>query len=1350
MKRNIKNYLLILLFIVACILPYSKAMALPIIVKQFYLLHHLPSPTVNCVYSDHNGIIWIGTKSGVCRYDGYRIQTFRSGLQNPNLLVSNDVLCIAEDNRFYYIGTRKGLNLMDKRTFQIKTLPFNDLNTEIRVIMPDKQGGIWIGTYNRLVRLSADLQHCERFDKSKLPVTSVNSIFTDRSGNLWAMFWKRGLWKYDKQRNRFVKTENVGQTDNPFRMFQDKQGRYWLATWGEGVFRIDNNGHVRKIYNATALEEKTKSIYGIVQDQKYGYLWMVGQQGFCVVNPKEDKWEEVESADVASKMNHFFNDIYEDPQGNIWISAANTGIYQLYFNKITFANTSIEEISERYGLDTDIRSFFPDNDGDGWLSQQGIGLCLLHPNGSLTTWHAMPSISNIKGLTDIAFFCRPSTIDQTHLWVAPLYDPQIWEMAKQGTAIKPIKMFDLKSIKLGVAHWYLEDSYNNIWISTSNGIGVKPYNRQTFQNVGLKITDVFSMTEIKKGEIWLGSRTKGLYKVSYQNKGNKIHILGCQNISSKEIPLPTQHVEALATDFMHHKVWIGMTEGQLLCYNTKTKQAEDLSKYFLGSIQNEIVSLTTDNDGNVWIATTASIIKYDPQNHDVNIYTTNDKISVTSIYKYACAYPTSLGRFYYGGTGGIVSLDPRTAKYSKPHNIFAVVSDVKIGGQSILSGLLGDDYQIDNNKRQINIGSGARNIEIDLTACNYINPRKTIYAYKLEGVDRDWTYTGEGRTFAFYNDLPKGNHKLLLRATDANGQWSKNIVEYNIYRKPYIYETWWAYIIYVLCVVSIIVYIYHNGKRRLKERERQRIAKIEKQKDEELTQAKLRYFTNVSHDFLTPITVISCVIDDMKMSLNQKLPQLDQIKVNLEKLKQLIQQVLDFRKIDNGKMHLQVSQDDLIVFLTNTCRNYFEPMVKIKHLAFEFHSEVNTMNAWFDHDKLNKIMINLLSNAFKYTTSGSITVTVKKQDNEQGKECAAIAVKDTGKGMKPEEVEHIFERFYTTQQRYDSNGIGLSLVKELTELHHASIHVESEEGKGSVFTLLLPIALDNYTEEEVQSKKAEEHQEQDIKALKSEEQQLDATNNTANADDKTLLIVEDNEELLTLMERIFSRYHQVIKANNGQEALKVMETKEPDLIISDVMMPVMDGLTLCRQLKNNVNTSHIPVILLTAKNTAEDRAECYDAGANGYVAKPFELNVLKARIDNFLRTRYKQQTEFRTDEKVEPNKLQLSALDKKILDKSIVLIEEHLDDENFDVVNLAEAMCMSKSTLYRKIKAITGLSPVEFIRNIRLKHAYQMLQTEEKSITDIAFACGFSTLRYFSKCFKEEFGVTPTDLRKNG
>lgn len=1339
MRRRTIIYLYTIMLYLLALWPQASG-ALPVVVSKFPLDGQLPSATVNCVYQDQKGIIWIGTKSGLCRYDGYRMEIFRSGLNDANLLLSNDVTCIAEDSRYYYIGTRKGLNLIDKHTYDIKSLPFNDLRNEIRAIVPDRRGTVWIGTFKRIVKLSADLSRCERF---KTPDTSVNSIYTDRRGQLWVMFWKEGLWRYDSARNRFLRMQKVGLTDNPFRMFQDHDGRYCVATWGEGLFTMDGKGHCTKLPCSPELEPKLAFVYSIVQDARQRHYWMVGQKGFLLADIRDGRMEPIDTKEISSKMSRFFNAMYQDRDGNFWIATPNAGIFQMYQNKYPFLNFPIPQIPELYGLDTDIRALYADSDGDLWISQQGMGLGILHTDGKLVTWRSIPAMASLTDMADIAFLCKPSFLPAGHIWTGTLYGQQIWEIEKAGAGFRPVRMYDFATVNHGNLLWSYEDSSHNVWVSTSNGIAVKPAGSDTFQRTPLLQPDVYTMAEIAPGELWTGSRTQGVYKVSYKTSAGKVIIVHSQQMTSGNCLLPTDHVEAIVADRSRNRVWIGLTEGQLLCYDMKKETAEDLSRYLEGSIQHEIVNLAVDRDGYLWIITTASIIKYDPASHNVNIYSTGDQLAVTAYAKNVFCSSTATGRFYFGGTGGVVSVVPAQARFSKANSVIPIISDVKIGGVSIFKAKLGSHYNVDQAERYVSLGSDALNIELDFTTCNYRNPAKTVYAYKLEGVDRDWTYTGENRVFAYYNDLPKGSHKLYIRATDANGQWSDRTVEYTIYRQPRLYETWWAYTLYVAAAILLGLYAYVRAKRRIKEREELRIAKIEKQKDEELTQAKLRYFTNVSHDFLTPITVISCIIDDMKLSVGRDLPQLDSIKVNLGKLKQLIQQVLDFRKIDNGKMHLAVTQTDLVAFLRNLCRDCVEPMVRKKHIAFEYKPQVPMLSAWFDHDKVSKIMMNLLSNAYKYTKNGDIQVNVSTDTGTDGRQVAVIRVSDTGKGMTHDELQHIFERFYTTRQQYDSNGIGLSLVKELADLHHATVSVESEEGHGSTFTITLPIERGSYDDSEIGS---ESQTKETIRRIEAPADDLP----TATADNKELLIVEDNEELLNLMEHIFSRYHRVRKAANGADALKMMEDHEPDLIISDVMMPVMDGLDLCRKLKGDMSTSHIPIILLTARNTPEDRAECYDAGADGYVAKPFELAVLKARIDNFLRQRRQQQAEFRSDNRAESEKLAPSPLDKKLLDKAIGLIEAHINDENFDVINLSEAMCMSKSTLYRKLKAITGLSPVEFIRNIRLKRAYQMLRQEESSITDIAFHCGFSSLRYFSKCFKEEFGITPTDLRKNG
>lgn len=680
-----------------------------------------------------------------------------------------------------------------------------------------------------------------------------------------------------------------------------------------------------------------------------------------------------------------------------------------------------------------------------------------------------------------------------------------------------------------------------------------------------------------------------------------------------------------------------------------------------------------------------------------------------------------------------------------------MVSDVKIDG---VSSLLEKNNQRFNLRSQIiSLNAGDKNIEIDFSSLNYAFPDKIKYAYKMDGVDDDWVYVRGDRQFAFYNQLPKGKRTFYLKTTDVNGLWSNYIAEVQVFKQPAFYETLWAYLFYIVFTLLCLYLFYHRMKRRIQLRHELRIAQIDKEKSEELVQTKLRYFTNISHDLLTPLTIITCLIDDAEMTNGSRISQLTMIRSNVNKLRRLLQQILDFRKVESGNMKLSVSKSDVISFIDDVCKVNFTPLMRKKNQTFTFLTEDRHLMAYFDRDKLDKIVSNLLSNACKYTANGGDIKLIVDSYWESEYHHLRIQVVDTGEGIAPADLENVFKRFYTINKgdESESNGIGLSLTKDLVELHHGTINVESELGKGSTFTVDLPINKDSYQEDELISEHIsvngintdlilEKEELIDSKVGEGEDMQIA---------DVHLLLVEDNEELLFLMEKILSKHYHVLIAKDGLEALNVIKDNEIDIIISDVMMPEMDGLEFCRALKSNLETSHIPIILLTAKNTVEDRIECYNAGADGYISKPFELKILEARINNFIMHKKNKQEEFRSNVEVNIDSLEPSSMDKEFLDKVISVIKSNMSEGDFDVVQLADALAVSKSSLYRKMKIATGLSPIEFIRNIRLKHGSQLLKDKSISVAEVAYECGFSNPKYFATCFKEEFGVTPKEYQKS-
>lgn len=552
--------------------------------------------------------------------------------------------------------------------------------------------------------------------------------------------------------------------------------------------------------------------------------------------------------------------------------------------------------------------------------------------------------------------------------------------------------------------------------------------------------------------------------------------------------------------------------------------------------------------------------------------------------------------------------------------------------------------------------------------------------------------------------------------------------------------------------MNIYLYLfYRRMKRRLQLRHELKIAQIDREKSEELVQTKLRYFTNISHDLLTPLTIITCLIDDAEMTNGSRISQLSMIRSNVNKLRRLLQQILDFRKVESGNMKLSVSKSDIVSFIDDVCKVNFAPLIRKKSQTFTFSTEDKHLIAYFDRDKIDKIVSNLLSNACKYTSEGGEIKLIMKSYQNAEHTHLRIQVVDTGEGIAPDDLENIFERFYTANKgdESESNGIGLSLTKDLVELHHGTIEVESELTKGSTFTVDFPIDKDSYQENELITGETSVNDKKAAMIFEHEDLDESGVVEDAQTNDNHLLLVEDNEELLYLMEKILSRQYHVLVAKNGLEALDIIKDNEIDIIISDVMMPEMDGLELCRNIKSNLETSHIPVILLTAKNTAEDRIECYNAGADGYISKPFELKILEARINNFIIHKKSKQEEFRTNVEVDIDSLETSSIDKDFLDKVVSVIKSNMAEGDFDVVQLADALAVSKSSLYRKMKIATGLSPIEFIRNIRLKHGSQLLKNKSMSIAEVAYECGFSNPKYFATCFKEDFGVTPKEYQKS-
>lgn len=1273
-------------------------------------------------------------------------------MNNPNLLSNNDIQSLVEDEENnLWIGTKQGLNRLNKHNLRIT--PFEETTFKgdrINSLAVDSQGFVWIGTGRGLYRYDVKNNRLHNYvsdpsDKKSIPGTSVNYIYKDNQGDIWVMFWEAGLCRYLPETDNFERFPKVGAHNNPFRLYQDKQGNYWIGTWGDGVCHFDPDAEATDMYtfhtvmNVSGKHPET-TFFSLVQDDKYGYLWFMTLTGLYVMKYEDNgTLTPIDISPYLTGSSRLYSEIVKDDHNNLWIGAFSEGVLFINFERPPVQNYTLDIIRQRMGFTPSIKALSVDRDGLVWLGLNRYGLCFYDKVTNKATMHSdMPGLSGLQEIGTINYI--KEIRHRNEHWIS-CNPPYLYVLKKNRGHIDWVRTVYLNEGNQYVSSGdkvLFEDSKGNVWVGMFGGIV-----KVTPDNVVVPVMDLPAVTDITEdadGHIWASSEQVGLCHLSTQGQTYKATLYDkyTEGLNTSNIQCVIAHSSGL--------LWIGTKEGRVITYDKRKGTFTDVS-HLCAMTGEGILNILTDVRNNVWISTNKKVTRFNPRTESSTTYSVFDNLAVNSFIVGACAR-LETGEVLFGGNRGFCAFLPvmeKTGTSGKPTHVH--ITDLKVHNLSVFDPSSTVAY--DNVKGQLTLKHTDNNLEIEFSTLNYAFPNKVQYAYKLEGVDIDWNYIATNRRFANYNNLNKGTYRFLLKATDENGLWSDVVTSLEVVKKPALYETWWAKLLYLIVVLVVLFVVYRFSVNRFRLRNELKYARIEKEKSEELTQTKLRYFTNISHELLTPLTIISCLIDDLEETHKGKFWQHDVMKINVNRLKRLLQQILDFRKVESGSMKLKVAEGDLVPFVSHICQYNFKPLAKEKQLHFSMVALDPVITGWFDAEKLDSVLFNLLSNAFKYTpTKGSVQVNVEQVQRDEGR-FARITVSDTGIGIAPADVEHIFTRFYSSDptNSVENHGIGLTLTKEMLELHHGSIHVESQVGKGSTFVVEFPLDASAYTETErvMQSSKPSDV---DLVQLEITSLEALAQQEPADVSDVNLLIVEDNQQLRTLMDKIFSKQYHTYQAENGEEALAIVEEHPIDIVLSDIIMPKMDGLELCRRLKNNVNTSHIGVLLLTAKNSVDDRIECYNAGADGYLSKPFELKVLDARLSSLIKNRQHKSERFKTAPELSISALEFPSLDEKFLENAIAVIEEHLSEPDFDLDTFSGKLSMSKSSLYRKIKSLTGMSPVEFTKNIRLKHACRMLTMQAGNVSDIAYSVGFADPKYFTSCFKAAFGVTPTEYVK--
>lgn len=1302
-----------------------------IISKQLPFFYQLSSNEIFDIYQDKEGYLWIGTTNGLARYDGYSLQPFRSDYKNLNLLTSNTISIITDNEWYVWIGTRKGLNLYDKQTCRILPFPdaaFRDKN--INYMATGKEGTVWIGTEDKVYKCNPTASAIKEYNlfSGRQGAHTVHSIYVDRQEKVWVLTGGGGIWGYNASTDSFVSYPPLGKENSPYTMYQDKAGNYWIGTWGEGLWQFfpdeGGEGSYKRHHVINARTGETEPIfYSMTQDDAFGYLWLLSYNELYALKwTEENKLEPVDIHDLVD-THMMYTKILKDREGNLWLGSYDMA-YTIFFDHSTIDNYPLPQLKKHMGWDANILNLCLDKDDIMWISQDRYGLCLYDLSRDL---FADNEADNLPDLGEVSIIVK-SQLKQG-VWISPRYGARVMRMSHHNMKIRVEEDIDLnKQVdKPGGIRDLVEDRAGNLWIFTSSNLYVKRPGTSVLTAMDREGPALSSLAADGEGRIWGVSSDRQVYRLS--TVGNRISY----EVKSTIPVLDSQEeVNHICID-KEKCLWLVSSLGRVFKWDA-AKQAFEHMALDKEIDDCSVLGLLADED-KVWIITNKKVLQYDIYRKASKDYATSDGNILVDVFRYRAISRDGQGGLYVGGHRGFIHIHSGNDSSVDRTCSSPVVTDVKVENKSVFfAGASGD-----NTVRQITLSPAARNIELFFSPLTYSLNKKGRMAYKLEGADKDWVYLDYDKNAAFYNQLKKGTYSFRLKQEYEQGKWRESEVKLVIVKRPAFYETWWVCVAYAFLIAAGVYWFFCLYARRIKR-------KNEVKMKEELARTKLNYFTNVSHELLTPLTVISCVTDH----LEQKVPEVRQqsaiLRVNTDKLKRLIQQILDFRKMDVGKMKLSVSWGNIDEFISTLCRTNFLPLARKKDLDLEVRIEPAGITGYLDFDKLDKIMYNLLSNAIKYTPEGR---QIKVEAEVAGKETfrmLVIKVVDEGIGISSKEIAHIFTRFYSNKRNrgIESNGIGLSLTKDLVNLHHGTIFVESVLGKGTCFSVELPIDKEGYDLEEIADNPVDASMGRENDEITAEDDFL----SESDADKPVILLIDDNTELLYIMKEMLREKYSVLTAVDGRQAWDKLNNQEVDMIICDVMLPDVNGWELCTRIKADLRFNHIPVIILTAKNGIDDRVASYDAGADGYIAKPFEMKVLFARVDNLVRASKLRQAAFRKEENVNLETLAYPSADKQFLQSIIESIEQHLEEPEFDLEQLAGEMNMSKSTLYRKIKSMTGLTPLDFVRNIKMKRACMMLLARTQTISEVAYAVGFTNPKYFTKCFKEEFGVTPTEYQQ--
>ena len=1265
----------------------------------------LTANAVRNIVQDKNGYIWFGTDNGLCRYNGRQMVPFRIAELGINQYIS----ALLSSEKGLYVGTDKGVFFIDFERQKYERLPL-DIHSTVTYLSFDKEGALWVsvmgqGVWQYMVKTS-QTKHYEIKDIEN----AVAQVLVDNSNQIWAVTnWATpSVYRLNRLHNRFEPVSlSFPSMYISLRMLQTKDGRMWLGSWEQGLLLMHSDGRVEQVLNPQS--SKVGWHIHTLYEQTDGNICIGCDDGMIILNTKTREWQKY--------GDRFVYAITTDTEGGMWIGTFYNGV-----RYISPVGKRFEGFSMADGLTGNVISrFCEDRQGRVWVGSDDGGLMCYSPKEQRFVGYPHQDVLSKRNVHAL-------TLDSdNNLWIGTYTDGVMVLNLATGQLRQYMQTSSVNSLDNSSSYAIHLDRHGRIWVATMEGLNLYDKQHDAFVRIGKTHAITIDIDEDKEGNLWLASQGEGLWL--YNSKSRKLK--NYRAADGDDTTLPDNQVNCCMID-QSGKMWIGTFAG-LCVYD---KQHDNFRRITLDVPSQNILSVIEDN-GALWIATDRGIVKYVPE-EGVQRFTLHDGL-VSEQFQPNSGMKATDGRVYLGTTSGFNSFYPYQIKAN------SVMPPVYVTSLEILNceECNADGLPIDLTlTKQITIGYGdSKMVTLSFASLSYCSPEKIQYAYMLEGFDRDWNYVGN-QNRATYTNLPAGTYTFRVKATNNDGIWSDNEAELKIIVHPPFWWSWYAKLLYLVLMVMAVYYYVQLRLKRAERQHQRELQLLNEQKEKEVREARLNFFTMIAHEIRTPVSLI---IGPLEKLMKQGAPTAD-LKVidrNAHRLLELVNQLLDFRKVEQQSLVMHFDPHNIYQLIVSVSER-FAPTFEQNGKQFTVIYPDEHFTAIVDKEAIIKTVSNLLANANKYTKDQVQLMCSEDPDGEHFR----ISVSDNGVGIREDDRQRIFQPFFQAEGNKPGTGIGLNIVKNIVTQHHGDISVESELGVGSTFTIVLPVS-----QTEIEAVAPENTSEPT--AIDDHTAPAQSSNTTINYQQSTvnnqqsMLIVDDSEDMRQFLESSFSDKYAILTAGDGIEALHLLQQHQISIIISDWMMPRMDGAEFCCRVRQNPLTSHIPFVMLTAKTDDDSKVEGMDVGADTYIEKPFSVQYLEACIRNILQIRRQLMEKFSTQPLEPVTEIAQNPTDNEFLTKMNRIIEDNFSNSELNVDFLAERLNISRSGLFAKIKTLADVTPNEMIQIVRLKRAAQLLHEGGHMVSEVGYMVGFTNPSYFSKCFQKQFGIRPAEYMKS-